>query len=562
MSWSYHYTPYIWPALTSFTFLAALEIYCIRRRSAPGAFALGIMTVFGILWVLANGLGMSCTDTEDRIFWFKFQAALVLPVATAQLCFGLEYAGLSKWMTRRNLTLSALLPLGFLLLILTNDFHHLVWTRIWLDGTVRVDRGMAHWIAIGHGYFLSLLYLIVLAWLFARSPRHRWIAVGLILSLFTMRGASFLNVSDRNPVEPLNPMVLVLNLCLLPYAFAIIRFRMFDVVPVARDTAIEWMADGLIVLDVENRVADVNKTARTLLGINRSKVIGRRAANAFEAYPASLVFVLNPGQTEGEVAFEEPNARSYQVSVSPIIDQRGFQLGRLVMLHDVTEQKRAGARLLAQERTLAMLRERELLARELHDGIGQLAAAAHLQVKCASGLLARGDTASLESCLHSLAEATREVKKSVRDYLLGVHTGFSAEQGFLTGIRQYMEQYSQKYGIHTELIVPPELEEQRIDPAIEAQLQPIIQEALINVRKHSGACSARVIFTPDESRVRVTIEDNGRSFDPERVGKNQGFGLRAMRGRAEALGVSLEIDSAPGRGTLVSIQVPWRKEGR
>ena len=87
------------------------------------------------------------------------------------------------------------------------------------------------------------------------------------------------------------------------------------------------------------------------------------------------------------------------------------------------------------------------------------------------------------------------------------------------------------------------------------KLQPIIQEALTNVRKHSGARSARVIFTPCESQVRVTIEDDGRSFNPEAPG--EGFGLRSMRGRAEALGVRLEVSSTPGKGTLVSMQVPW-----
>ena len=83
-------------------------------------------------------------------------------------------------------------------------------------------------------------------------------------------------------------MVLVLNFALLPYAFAIVRFRMFDVVPVARDTAIECMADGLMVLDVENRVADVNQAAQKLFGITRQKVVGLPVAQVLEAWPDLL----------------------------------------------------------------------------------------------------------------------------------------------------------------------------------------------------------------------------------------------------------------------------------
>jgi PAS domain S-box-containing protein len=485
----------------------------------------------------------------------------MLPMVTVALCFAVEYAGLVKWLTLRMFVILAIVPITFTLLVFTNGLHHLVWKRIWFDGCVRTDLGPAHWGAIGYGYFLSLLHLTVLAWLFVRSPRHRWVVIGLIFALFSLRGASFFGLVFRNPVAPLNPMVLVLNLALLPYAFAIVRFRMFEVVPVARDAAVECMADGLMVLDAENRVADVNQAAQKLFGITRQKVAGLQVAQVLEAWPDLLECVRNnPGETECEVSFGDTSALCYQASISHIIDRRGFQLGRLIMLRNITEQKRAQAQVLDQERALAMLKERELLARELHDGIGQTAAAAHMQIACAREFLARGDTASLESCLHNLADTTQEVKKSVRDYLLGVKTGSSAKQGFLPGIRQYIGQYSQKYGIHTELVAPPELEEQPIDSTIEAQLQPIIQEALTNVRKHSGARSARVIFTPCESQVLVTIEDDGQSFNPEAVSDNQGFGLRSMRGRAEALGGRLEVNATPGKGTLVSIQVPWRKE--
>lgn len=515
----------------------------------------------GVVWVLANGLVIAGTDEAARIFWFKFQVALMLPMITATLCFVIEYAGLGRWLTLRMLVLFALVPLAFALLIFTNELHHLVWTRISFDGSVRADRGLMHWGAIAYGYLLSLLHLMVLVHLFVKSPAHRWIAIGLILAFFGTRGASLFNTLFRNPVDPLNPMVLVLNIALLPYVFAIVRYRMFDVVPVARDRAIEWMTEGLMVLDAENRVADVNKTAQALLGIARSRTVGRRVAEVLDAWPDLLDCVLAPGETEREIFFGDLKACWHDISVSNIIDRRGFRLGRLILFRNITERKKARTQILDQERTLAMLRERELLAQELHDGIGQAASAAHMQVACAREFLARGDTASVESCLRSLAEATQEVKKSVSDYLLGVKTGSSPEEGFLTGIQKYIEQYSRKYGIHVELVAPLELREYRIDPAIEAQVRPIVQEALTNVRKHSVAQSARVILTPSEDQLRVTIEDDGPGFDPEEISDNHGFGLRSMSGRAKTLGATLEVSTMPGKGTVVSLQVAWRKGG-
>jgi signal transduction histidine kinase len=106
------------------------------------------------------------------------------------------------------------------------------------------------------------------------------------------------------------------------------------------------------------------------------------------------------------------------------------------------------------------------------------------------------------------------------------------------------------------------LEGKRIDSTVEVQLQRIIQEALTNVRKHAGACSARVIFALCDGQMQITIEDDGRGFDPEEIRENQGFGLRSMQGRADMVGARLEVNSTPGKGTHVIINVPWQKEGR
>lgn len=516
MDLSYAYAPYIWPILASIAFMAALGIYAVQHRTVPGAVPFIFLVLFSLLWVLADVLKLTATADRTRIFWFQFRAALMLPTVSAALCFVLEYAGMGGWVTRRTISALAVVPLVYVLAILTNDSHHLIWRQIWIDEYVRTEFGPANWGAISYGYFIGLLHVMVLVWLFARSPRHRWMAAILILAPFITRGAFFFHIANWNPVAPLNPMLIAVNLALLPYALAVFSFRMFDVVPVARDTAIEQMADGLVVLDAQKRIVDLNGKAQTLLGVVKSNVIGGQVADVLHACPDLLRLAGDSGETQCDVSFGDTNARWYQVSISPLIDRRGFQLGHLIWFHDVTDQKKAQAQILDQQRTLAMLKERELLARDLHDGIGQMVAAAHLQVKSATNLLARGDTALAESCLHRLAEVTQETKESVREYLLGIKAHSSPEQSLLTTLRQYLNQYSHNYGIHTELVVPPELEEKRFDSTVEAQLQPVIQEALTNVRRHSGTRSARVTFALCDNQIRVTVEDGG-----------QGFGLRS-----------------------------------
>lgn len=559
MEWSYEYTPFIWPLLASAILAMALGIFAFRNRAVPGATPFVFLLAIWFSWLMANALKLTAAGDETRILWSKIETAIILPGISAALCFALEYSGLGKWLNLRTILLLAVLPLAAILLILTNDMHHLIWKRIWFDGYVQTEIGPVHWAAIVYGYFLSLLHLIVLAWLFVRSPRHRWIAAGLIIAPFIVRVAYFFRIANWNPVAPLDPLVVAVNFTLLLYALALFPFHMFDAVPVARDTVIEKMPDGMMVLDGRNRVIDMNRRAETLLGIARSKAIGGSVVEVLQAYPDLLRLLQDSGGTHVEGAFENTHGRWVQVSLSSLIGRHGFHLGRLVWLHDMTERKRAQEQILDQQRTLAMLKERELLARELHDGVGQMLAAVHLQTKSASELLARGEKALAESCLRRVAQTTQEAKESIRNYLRGVKAGSPNEQGLVPSLRDYLKRYSRDYGIRTELIVHPELEAQGIAAAVEVQLQPIIQEALTNARTHGMAGLARVAVALEDAEVCVTIEDDGRGFDPGGLDHSQWFGIRSMQGRAGAVGGRLEVDSAAGKGTRVIVRVPRGK---
>ncbi len=555
---SYEYTPHIWPLLASAVLLVMLLIGGGRHRSAPGGLPFVILVAGILAWVSANGLAMTSTDDMARIFWFKFQAALMLPLATAGLCFAIEYAGLGRFLTRRMLASLAIGPLVCAAFILTDHSNHLMWARIRFDGYVRTHAAVAGWGAMAYAYFLSLLHLLVLLWLFVRSPRHRGIAVALIITTVSMRCGAFLRVMDWSPVARFDPMIVIVTVALLPYAFAVFRFRMFDVVSVARNTILERMADAMIVLDAENRIVDLNGTAETLLGVGRSRSIGRRVADAVRSCPDWLAQTQVSGETHREVSFAD--ARCYGVSSSPLIDERGFRLGRVVSFHDITELKRAQAQILDHQRMVAMLNERELLAQELHDGIGQVLAAAHLQASSAKEFLARGDTTSVESCLDRLSEATQKAKESIREYLFGVKARSCPEQGLVPVLRRYIEDYSRNYGIRAELVVPAELKEQRIDAVVEVQLQPIVQEALLNAMRHGRARSVQVVFALCDGQLHIRIEDDGCGFSPDET-SSRSFGLRSMRGRTEAMGGTFEVISKPGEGTCVRIRVPWQKEG-
>jgi two-component system nitrate/nitrite sensor histidine kinase NarX len=100
----------------------------------------------------------------------------------------------------------------------------------------------------------------------------------------------------------------------------------------------------------------------------------------------------------------------------------------------------------------------------------------------------------------------------------------------------------------------------RFPAQVSIQLIRIIQEALTNVRKHARASHAWVHFAADRDCCQITIQDDGKGFDPNRVSKNgQHFGVQIMQERAESVGAKLELDSQPSRGTRVIVRVPFEQ---
>jgi len=150
----------------------------------------------------------------------------------------------------------------------------------------------------------------------------------------------------------------------------------------------------------------------------------------------------------------------------------------------------------------------------------------------------------------------------VREYILGARSAASAQPGFLPTLQQYLQRFSQQYGLRAELIAPPDWGDDLMEPTAEAQVLRITQEALTNARKHANADCVQVSMLMATNHVQVTVQDDGAGFDPALLATVEGqkYGLGFMRERAEEVGGSVEIRSTPGAGTQVLISVPRRKE--
>jgi PAS domain S-box-containing protein len=554
VSWQFEYTPYIWPMLGSAAFMWVLAVYTWRHRAAPGAVPLGAgMLVVGV-WALLAALEASSADLETKLFWFRVKNVANNPAPVCALLFALEYSGLGRWVTRRNLAFLlapslASAPMMFL------DDSRMLWTGYRVGESVH--RTLAPMGVAINLYAVAMLVLAaaVIAWLLVRSPLHRMPAALIMLGNLGIAVVVPLQVLNVIGDVRLDVGVLGTDFCFAMYAVALYRFRIFDVVPVARETVLERMVDGMLVLDAAGRVADLNPAAQEILGVGRSRAVGLAATRLLEGFPGLAEMAGCRGAAESEVSVEV-GERWYQVSCSPLDDRRGFRLGRLVVFRDITEGKRARELLIERQRALAAVQERERVARELHDGLGQVLGFVKMQAQAAQGLIAT-DPGAAESHLVRLAAVAQDAHADVREYILGAGMAEGDAPGLLVPLRRYLERFSAAYGLSVELAVGPELGDGAFGPAAQLQLLRIVQEALTNARKHARAEHVQVKLSASNGAVEVVVADDGQGFDPAQVaGDGQRFGLRFMRERAAEVGGTVEVRSAPGRSTQVVVRVP------
>ncbi len=215
------------------------------------------------------------------------------------------------------------------------------------------------------------------------------------------------------------------------------------------------------------------------------------------------------------------------------------------------------ARLYRRLRYLSVLEERDRLAREMHDRLSQTLGYMNVKASIIDDLLLKGQVEQARDGLLELKDASKVSYTDVREAIFDLRTSFLPRIGLVGTLQDYLVEYRSYYGLDASLIVEDE-DLVAFSPDVAAQLIRIIQEALVNVRKHANANKVYITCRPEGESVRIAIEDNGQGFTLAQAPgvDQQHYGLQIMRERVESVGGSLELDSRPGKGTRVIVRVP------
>ena len=347
MSWQR--TPYALPMLAAAAVSTAAALYVFTRRHHDLPSRIGVLLLLaGAEWMLGAALETASADLSSKIVWDKLQFIGICILPPACLSYALYFTGHDKWLTPTRWIALSVVPGATFLLALTNETHGLIWREAWLDtsGPYAVKEtiyGPALWAFMAYAYALLLVCAVLLVRELVRSGRlYRWQAAALLIAVMT---PWLLNISEH-----VLGWITLGDLELTPLALAVIvpviawssyRLQVRDIVPVARQAVVDSMDDVIIVLDIDERIVDLNQAALRLVGRPISDLLGKRVDELWPELPSWAASFRGKDSRGQEIRLDQDGRqRTFSLRTSPATDRRGRTIGHVVALHDISELQR------------------------------------------------------------------------------------------------------------------------------------------------------------------------------------------------------------------------------
>lgn len=603
------YAPFLAvPLLIGSAITYALAIYAWGRRGEPGVWAF-LCTAFGLAtWSIFYALEILSAEFGAKLFWHKLVYSVLVLVPGPWALFLYQYDARKKNVARWVPWALAIEPVLFVALTWTNDsLHQWIWQSVRMDATIPdliLERGWFFWIHTGYSYIMILLATLFFVRMLWREPALPiWQLWVLGLSAAFPLLMNFLHITELTPLYPLDLTPFALATTGTASAWYAFRFEIWDFLPAARNAIVESMNDGVIVVDLDHVVVDINPAALSLLGVERSAVLGRPLSRVLPFAKNVPIAASSPVPIEIEIEGSS-EIRYSDLLVSNLYDRANRLTGALLTLRDITRRK------LAEQ---ALTRERLLLTQQVHEQTADLRKAnAELArvAKMKDEFLANmshelrtplntilGLSEALQEQVYGpvserQVRALRNIEESGRHLLTLINDILDIskiEAGKLTLELQpvVVETVCQaSLGLVRQMALKKQVKVNYnpnpitlVMQADERRLKQILVNLLGNAVKFTpegGEIGLEVSVEEEKDAIRFTVwdtgigiadEDMGQLFQPfvqldsrlARQHEGSGLGLALVYRMTKLHGGSISATSQVGKGSRFTISLPWRE---
>jgi diguanylate cyclase (GGDEF)-like protein/PAS domain S-box-containing protein len=342
---------YLLPYILSLLISGGVSFYAFRRGRVPGARNFAWLAFFESLWTLGYMMQLSSRSLESALFWnnVQFFGAVLSPLAYYR--FGFAYS--RRTFKRQNMANQIVLAAAcaLLLLIYTDGFHHLFRSNPQLVARYPFSRllfqdGLLFQLYPLLGYPLLIAGSYALAHSYIASPRIYRLQIAAVLTGILIPWITTLVTwLDIIPLRLHDITPLTFAVSNLIVGWALFRYGLFDLVPIAYGTLVEQMEDSVLVLDRSMRILDMNPAARRILNLPMDQALG---VSLLQKNPTFQILFAHPENRNPLAELELPVAgekHSYEIRVTSLRDNHSTITGSLILLRDITDRKRANEKL-------------------------------------------------------------------------------------------------------------------------------------------------------------------------------------------------------------------------
>lgn len=345
---------YTFPLLLAALASMVLAIFALQQRSRRGAVAFALFAFSAGLWCFAYAMEIISVGVDAKLVWAKIQYLGITTVAPLYLIFTLQYV--KKWRIRPLLLLLLFfVPVLTVIVTWLEPFTRLTWAEITLVTvntipTLEFSYGPFFWIIVSYSYLLLLIGAVLLIDESRRipTPYQRQMRV-LILAAFIPWLGNLLYVTNLNPFPGLDLTPFGFVVVVFIVAWGLYRAQLLDLTPIAHNKIIEGMIDRVFVLNMNGQIVDLNATAAAMLNLDKNAVVGQMAENLFIGNLAPLNEYVNEADAQAEINLSQENQPLYiDLRITSLYSFQQELIGRLFVLHDITERKLAEKALIKQ----------------------------------------------------------------------------------------------------------------------------------------------------------------------------------------------------------------------
>lgn len=297
------------------------------------------------IWSLFYGFQLASSELIDMLFWVKMKYLGISLAPSTWLLFCIKYTGKDSWLSNKFLVFIFAIPLLTYLFVLTNEWHYLHYSSVEVSGEgsfsfLKIQKGPWYFIHTFYFYFSLLLgnYLLIKSYKHAEPTFKKHIFLLVISTVFPW----VVNICYMIGYKPyghidLTPFIFIISYAII--ALGLIKFDLFDVIPIAKDKLISAMTDGVLVIDVNAKVLDINPAMKNILG--QKILIGHPVSQIFPGQEELMDLIERRVARQIEITARlDQGQRQYSVEAIPLFEEKTKFIGLLLLFKNITEVKK------------------------------------------------------------------------------------------------------------------------------------------------------------------------------------------------------------------------------